>query len=149
MSLLYLRLYGLRCIIFKNHLASNRVVVCSRDAYLNILNYMRALLSVGKVITRSLISVRAPTRNPKLASCLVGLSTVSSVRAFAIKAKMSDSESENFDVDNVSDGSESDGYVVPTKKASGNQPTRFYPLSQFAYASHILRKRLLPPQNPK
>lgn len=45
-------------------------------------------------------------------------SSIAIVRGITTSGKMSDSDSENFDVDNVSDDSESDGYEVPVKKVN-------------------------------
>lgn len=90
--------------------------------------------------------LKPPTQ---LGSFHFALSIVTTVRGFANKVEMSDSESENFDFDNVSDGSESEGYELPVKKASCRHSTRFSSHYPSAYVSCLFRKRLLPPKNPK
>jgi hypothetical protein len=107
---------------------------------------MRITPNVGRVITCRLYPVRLPTQ---LGLCPINLSIVTTARAFANKPKMSDSESENFDLDNVSDGSESDGYELPVKKASCSHSTRFSSYYLLAYVSRPLRKKLLPLKSPR
>jgi hypothetical protein len=87
--------------------------------------YMSILLLIGPKFARRIYSaqrISAPTLELGLRLNRPRLPWVYHPRAFASKrtVKMSDSESENFDLDNVSNASDSDGYEIPVKKVYFN-----------------------------